>query len=84
MLQAAGMPVIESTPLSNPFWQDSRRQDPLPGRPGESRWGGRPAGPIVQPSHTYDKTLLLFDSSWTVVDRMELRVRRWTTVTDHA
>jgi nucleoside-diphosphate-sugar epimerase len=64
------LPVLESTPLRNPFWQYSRdkiacedllvrayREDGLPMT-------------IVRPSHTYDKTLLPFDGGWTVVDRM--------------
>ena len=64
------MPVRESTPLHNPFWQYSRdkiaceelltaayRERALPMT-------------IVRPSHTYDHTLLPFDGGWTVVDRM--------------
>jgi nucleoside-diphosphate-sugar epimerase len=64
------LPVLESTPLSNPFWQYSRDkiacEDLLVRAYRES---GLPAT-IVRPSHTYDKTLLPFDGGWTVVDRM--------------
>lgn len=64
------MPVIESNPLKNPYWQYSRdkiaceellvnawREDDFPMT-------------IVRPSHTYDHTLLPFDGGWTVVERM--------------
>ena len=64
------VPVVESSPLRNPYWQYSRdkiacedllvkayREDGLPMT-------------IVRPSHTYDRTLLPFDGGWTVVDRM--------------
>ncbi|THV30861.1 SDR family oxidoreductase [Glycomyces paridis] len=64
------MPVTESTPLKNPFWQYSRdkiaceelltaayRDDDFPMT-------------IIRPSHTYDETLLPFDGGWTVVERM--------------
>ena len=64
------LPVVESTPLSNPFWQYSRDKiacEDLLVR--AYREDGLPAT-IVRPSHTYDKTLLPFDGGWTVVDRM--------------
>jgi nucleoside-diphosphate-sugar epimerase len=64
------MPVTESTPLKNPYWQYSRdkiaceelltrayRDDDFPAT-------------VVRPSHTYDETLLPFDGGWTVVERM--------------
>ena len=64
------LPVVESTPLKNPFWQYSRdkiaceellvkayRDDDFPVT-------------IIRPSHTYDETMLPFDGGWTVVDRM--------------
>jgi nucleoside-diphosphate-sugar epimerase len=66
----ARLPVIESTPLRNPFWQYSRdkiacedllvhayRDDDLPMT-------------IVRPSHTYDHTLPPFEGGWTLVERM--------------
>ena len=64
------LPVVESTPLRNPFWQYSRDKiacEDLLVR--AYREDGLPAT-IVRPSHTYDKTLLPFDGGWTVVDRM--------------
>jgi nucleoside-diphosphate-sugar epimerase len=64
------LPIVESTPLRNPFWQYSRDkiacEDLLVRAYRES---GLPIT-IVRPSHTYDKTLLPFDGGWTVVDRM--------------
>jgi nucleoside-diphosphate-sugar epimerase len=64
------LPVVESTPLRNPYWQYSRDKiacEDLLVR--AYREQGLPVT-IVRPSHTYDKTLLPFDGGWTVVDRM--------------
>lgn len=64
------LPVRESTPLRNPFWQYSRDkiacEDLLV---GEYRDNGFPAT-IVRPSHTYDRTLLPTSGGWTDVARM--------------
>jgi nucleoside-diphosphate-sugar epimerase len=66
----ARMPVTESTPLRNPFWQYSRDkiacEDLLVAAYREQEF---PAT-IVRPSHTYDKTLVPFDGGWTVAGRM--------------
>jgi nucleoside-diphosphate-sugar epimerase len=66
----ARLPVVESTPLANPFWQYSRDkiacEDLLVAAYREE---GFPAT-IVRPSHTYDKTLVPFDGGWTAVARM--------------
>jgi nucleoside-diphosphate-sugar epimerase len=66
----ARMPVTESTPLRNPFWQYSRDkiacEDMLA---GAYRDRGFPAT-IVRPSHTYDQTVVPFDGGWTVLGRM--------------
>ncbi len=66
----ARQPVVESTPLRNPFWQYSRdkiaSEDLLV---AAYRDEGFPAT-IVRPSHTYDKTLMPFDGGWTVLGRM--------------
>jgi nucleoside-diphosphate-sugar epimerase len=66
----ARLPVTESTPLRNPFWQYSRdkiacedvlvlsyREDAFPAT-------------IVRPSHTYDRTLIPTTGGWTDVARM--------------
>jgi nucleoside-diphosphate-sugar epimerase len=64
------LPVTESTPLSNPFWQYSRDkiacEDLLV---AAYRNEGFPAT-IVRPSHTYDKTLIPLDGGWTALARM--------------
>jgi len=64
------LPVVESTPLRNPFWQYSRNkiacEDLLV---DEYRRYGFPMT-IVRPSHTYDPSMAPFDGGWTAVDRM--------------
>ncbi len=66
----ARLPVLESTPLRNPFWRYSRDkiacEDLLT---AAYREHGFPAT-VVRPSHTYDRTSVPFDGGWTVVDRM--------------
>lgn len=66
----ARLPVVESTPLANPFWQYSRDkiacEDLLM---AAYRADGFPAT-IVRPSHTYDRTTVPFDGGWTVPGRM--------------
>ena len=66
----ARLPVVESTPLRNPFWRYSRDkiacEDLLVSAYRES---GFPAT-IVRPSHTYDRTLVPFDGGYTVLARM--------------
>jgi len=66
----ARMPVTESTPLRNPYWQYSRDkiacEDALVTAYREE---GFPAT-IVRPSHTYDMTEVPFDGGWTVLGRM--------------
>ncbi len=64
------LPVLESTPLSNPFWQYSRDKIACEERLVRAyRDEGFPAT-IVRPSHTYDRTLLPMDGGYTVVNRM--------------
>jgi nucleoside-diphosphate-sugar epimerase len=64
------LPVTESTPLRNPYWQYSRDkiacEDVLV---AAYRDQGFPAT-IVRPSHTYDQTLVPLHGGWTVIDRM--------------
>jgi nucleoside-diphosphate-sugar epimerase len=66
----ARLPVVESTPLRNPFWQYSRDkiacEDLLV---AAYRDEGFPAT-IVRPSHTYDQTVIPFDGGWTALARM--------------
>jgi nucleoside-diphosphate-sugar epimerase len=64
------LPVTESTPLRNPFWQYSRDkiacEDLLV---HEYRENGFPAT-IVRPSHTYDRTSIPTSGHWTDIARM--------------
>ncbi|MES2093631.1 MAG: SDR family oxidoreductase [Actinomycetota bacterium] len=66
----ARLPIVESTPLRNPFWQYSRDkiacEDLLV---EEYRNTGFPVT-IVRPSHTYDRTSLPLNGGWTAIDRM--------------
>jgi nucleoside-diphosphate-sugar epimerase len=64
------VPVVESTPLRNPFWSYSRDkiacEDLLV---AAYRAEAFPAT-IVRPSHTYDKVSVPMHGGWTAVDRM--------------
>src|ERR687890_2425376 len=66
----ARLPVTESTPLRNPYWQYSRDkiacEDLLVFL---HRDEGYPVT-VVRPSHTYDETMVPFDGRWTIVERM--------------
>jgi nucleoside-diphosphate-sugar epimerase len=66
----ARLPVTESTPLRNPYWQYSRDkiacEDLLV---AEYRDAGFPAT-IVRPSHTYDATKTVLSGGWTSLARM--------------
>jgi nucleoside-diphosphate-sugar epimerase len=66
----ARLPVLESTPLRNPFWAYSRDkiacEDVLM---AAYRGEGFPVT-IVRPSHTYDKTQVPFEGGWTILGRM--------------
>jgi nucleoside-diphosphate-sugar epimerase len=66
----ARVPVTESTPLRNPFWQYSR--DKIACEEllvAAYREQGFPVT-IVRPSHTYDQTAVPFEGGWTVLGRM--------------
>jgi nucleoside-diphosphate-sugar epimerase len=66
----ARVPVTESTPLSNPFWQYSRSKIACEDRLVRAyREEGFPAM-IVRPSHTYDRTSVPYYGGWTMVERM--------------
>jgi len=66
----ARLPVTESTPLRNPFWQYSRDKiacEDLLTR--AYRQEGFPAT-IVRPTHTYDQTVVPLSGRWTSLGRM--------------
>ena len=64
------LPITESTPLRNPYWQYSRDkiacEDLLVAQYRET---GFPAT-IVRPSHTYDATKTVLSGGWTSLARM--------------
>jgi nucleoside-diphosphate-sugar epimerase len=64
------LPVTESTPLYNSFWQYSRDKAACEALLLEAY--GREGFPVtvVRPSHTYDRTLLPFQGGYTTVARM--------------
>jgi nucleoside-diphosphate-sugar epimerase len=66
----ARIPLVESTPLRNPFWPYSRDkiacEDLLVAAYRDS---GFPVT-IVRPSHTYDRTTVPLEGRWTAVERM--------------
>jgi nucleoside-diphosphate-sugar epimerase len=66
----AFLPVQESTPLDNPFWQYSRDKAACEALLEQA--GNQDGFPftIVRPSHTYDRTLLPFHGGYTSVARM--------------
>ena len=64
------LPVTESTPLENPYWQYSRDKIACEERLTRAwREEGFPVT-IVRPSHTYDRTRLPVHGGYTVVERM--------------
>ncbi len=66
----ARLPIVESTPLRNPYWPYSRNkiacEDLLV---SAYRERGFPAT-IVRPSHTYDATNIPVNGGWTTISRM--------------
>lgn len=65
-----GLPITESTPLANPFWQYARDKIACEEVLAAAyRDRGFP-GTIVRPSHTYDRTYVPLEGGWTVVERM--------------
>ena len=64
------LPITESTPLENPFWEYSRNKIACENE--LTRAGDEQNFPftIVRPSHTYDRTLLPFRGGTTPLDRL--------------
>ena len=64
------LPITESTPLRNPYWQYSRDKIACEDLLVEQyRAAGFPAT-IVRPSHTYDATKTVVSGGWTPLARM--------------
>ena len=64
------LPITESTPAHNPYWQYSRDKIACEDRLIHAYRGESFPVTIVRPSHTYDVGLLPIHGGWTVVDRM--------------
>lgn len=68
------LPITESTPLHNPYWQYSRDKIACEERLMRAYKEHDVPVTIVRPSHTYDRTLLPFDphgSGGTVLSRID-------------
>jgi nucleoside-diphosphate-sugar epimerase len=66
----ASLPVTESTPLDNPYWEYSRNKIACEQRLMQAYRQEKFPVTIVRPSHTYDQTLLPMHGGYTMVDRM--------------
>lgn len=66
----ASLPVTESTPLCNPFWQYSRDKIKCEDRLIKAYREEAFPVTIVRPSHTYDDSTLPLTGRYTVVERM--------------
>lgn len=64
------LPVTESTPLANPYWEYSRAKIASEERLIKAYREELFPVTIVRPSHTYDCTLLPMHGGYTIVDRM--------------
>jgi nucleoside-diphosphate-sugar epimerase len=66
----ARLPILESTPLRNPFWKYSRDKIACEDLLVKAyREDGFPVT-IIRPSHTYDRTTIALTGGWTDVARM--------------
>jgi nucleoside-diphosphate-sugar epimerase len=66
----ASVPVTESTPLKNPFWQYSRDKIACEDLLTQKYRDADFPMTIVRPSHTYDDSLLPTTGGWTDIARM--------------
>jgi nucleoside-diphosphate-sugar epimerase len=64
------MPVTESTPLDNPYWEYSRQKIACEERLMDAYRQERVPITIVRPSHTYDQTMIPLHGGYTMIDRM--------------
>jgi len=66
----ASLPVTESTPLDNPYWEYSRQKIACEERLVQAYREEKFPITIVRPSHTYDATKLPIRGGYTAIDRM--------------
>ena len=64
------LPILESTPLKNPFWQYSRDKIACEDLLFEAYRSDDFPVTVVRPSHTYDRTKIAMVGGWTDVHRM--------------
>jgi nucleoside-diphosphate-sugar epimerase len=64
------LPVSESTPLDNPYWEYSRLKIACEERLVQAYRQDKFPITIVRPSHTYDKTMLPVRGGYTMIGRM--------------
>lgn len=64
------LPVTESTPLSNPYWEYSRNKIACEERLMEAYRRESFPVTIVRPSHTYDQTMIPIHGGYSMIDRM--------------
>jgi nucleoside-diphosphate-sugar epimerase len=64
------LPVTESTPLHNPYWQYSRDKIACENLLMQVYREHQFPATIVRPSHTYDRTMLPIHGGYTMIDRM--------------
>jgi nucleoside-diphosphate-sugar epimerase len=65
----ARLPIVESTPLGNPYWRYSAEKIACEEVLVAAQRAGAPVT-IVRPSHTYDRTSIPLEGGWTTIDRM--------------
>ncbi len=66
----ASLPITESTPLRNPFWQYARNKIACEERLIAAYRDEAFPMTIVRPSHTYDRTKLPLQGDFTMIERM--------------
>jgi len=71
----ASLPVTESTPLDNPYWDYSRAKIACEERLWRAMREEKFPVTIVRPSHTYDQSYLPLHGGYTVIDRMRRGAR---------
>jgi nucleoside-diphosphate-sugar epimerase len=64
------LPVSESTPLDNPYWQYSRDKIACEEALLAAYRNEKFPFTVVRPSHTYDRTLFPFHGGYTIIHRM--------------
>jgi nucleoside-diphosphate-sugar epimerase len=67
---AASLPITESTPLGNPYWDYAQAKIACENLLVQANRQNRFPTTIVRPSHTYDQTMTLLEGGYTMIARM--------------